>query len=82
MPNSLTKIRSSCHKSTEDSVRLRHGGLDVNSLEVLPALLQKRDQEVKRHVNILSDLFFSQGIGSNGGSETDDLLKLESDGRL
>lgn len=45
-------------KSTKDSVGLRHGGLNVDSLEVLPALLQEGDQEVEGHVNVLSNLFF------------------------
>jgi len=35
------------YRSSEDAVSLGHGGLDVNSFEVLPALLEEGNQEVK-----------------------------------
>lgn len=54
----------------------------MDSLEVLPALLEERNQEVKRHVDVLSDLIFSEVISGNGGSQADDLLELELNGRL
>jgi len=40
-------LHRSIWRSSEDSVSLGHGGLDVDSLEVLPALLEERNQEVK-----------------------------------
>ena len=55
-------------KSAVDSLALSHGCLDVQSLDILPALLQQRNQEVDTHVDILSDLFrrvFNSGDGSS-----------------
>ena len=55
------------------------GGFDVESSHVLPALLQEGDQEVDTHVNVLSELLFSEGEGSDGSTHAKNLLKLESD---
>merc|ERR1719188_2229510 len=35
-----------------------HGGLDVETLDVLPVLLQQGDQEVHGQVNVLDQFFF------------------------
>jgi hypothetical protein len=69
-------------KSTEDSVRLGHGGLNVDTLEVLPSLLEEGDEEVERHVDVLSDLLVFEVGGGNGGGQADNLLELELDGGL
>ena len=50
--------------------------------DVLPALLQKRNQEVDGHVDVLSEFFFREVNSTNGSTHTEDLLKLESDSGL
>ena len=52
---------------------------DVESSDILPSFLEQRDQEVDTHVNVLSELFFGEGEGSNSCSHAKNLLKLESD---
>jgi len=54
----------------------------VEGLDVLPALLQQGDQEVDRHVDVLSEFFFGHGSNTDSSTHTEDLLQLESDGRL
>merc|ERR1719188_1214380 len=59
-----------------------HGGLDVETLDVLPVLLQQRDQEVHGQVNVLDQFFLSHANVANSNTEAQDLLHLELDGRL
>ena len=51
----------------------------MNGSQVLPSLLQKRDQEVDGHEDVLSELVFSQVLVSDGDGHTGDLLQLELD---
>jgi len=71
--------RQHCKNLTVDSVGFTHGGLDVKSSNVLPSLLEEGNQEVDTHVDVLSELFITEVDGTNGGSEAENLLKLESD---
>jgi hypothetical protein len=54
----------------------------VEGLDVLPSLLQQGDQEVDRHVDVLSEFFFVHSGNTDGGTHTEDLLQLESNGGL
>ena len=54
----------------------------MEGLNILPAFLQQGDQEVDGHVDVLSEFFFSHGSNTDGGTHTEDLLQLESDGGL
>ena len=54
----------------------------MQGLNVLPALLQQGHQEVDGHVDVLSEFFFVHGGDTDGGTHTEDLLQLESDGGL
>ena len=74
-----------CHKpkvdfSTDEFVGLTHGGLNVDTLEVLPSLLEEGDQEVDTHKDVLSDFFFSHGFVTDGDVQACGLLQLELDG--
>lgn len=46
----------------------------------MPSLLQERDQKVDRHIDVLSELFFSHISSADSGTHTEDLLQLELDG--
>ena len=59
-----------------------HGRLDVERLDVLPVLLQQRDQEVDRQVEVLDDLILGHTDVTDGDVEAEDLLHLELDGGL
>jgi len=65
-----------------DSGWLAHGGLDVESLDVLPVLLEKRDQEVDRHSKVVDELIVVHVDVTDGNVEAEDLLHLELDGGL
>ena len=59
-----------------------HGGLDVETLHVLPVLLQQRHQEVHGQVDILHELLLAHLHIAHGDAETENLLHLELDGGL
>ena len=61
---------------------LSHGGLDVETLHVLPVLLQQRHQEVHRQVDILDELLLPHLHVAHGDAEAKNLLHLELDGGL
>ena len=56
-----------------------HGTLDVENLDVLPALLEKRDEEVDRDQNVVLDLLLIHAHVCDGDIEAQDLLHLELD---
>lgn len=66
----------------EDAVRRTHRGLNIHSLDVLPALLQLRGKEVKRRRDILSYLGCWHLNVTNGPVESHSLLELDLNGRL
>ena len=57
-------------------------GFNMKSPDILPSFLEKGDQEVDAHINVLSELLFSEGEGSDGSTHAEDFLQLESDGRF
>jgi len=63
-------------------VRLRLSGLQVERLDVLPSLLQQRDQKVDGQHNVGKQIILRQRHVSDGNSEAKNLLQLESDGAL
>ena len=59
-----------------------HGGLDVETLHVLPVLLQQRHEEVHGEVDVLDELLLRHLHVPDGDAETQHLLHLELDGGL
>ena len=70
-----------CHFSVEP-LDLTHGGLDVETLHVLPVLLQQRHQEVHGQVDVLDELLLTHLHVAHGDAEAENLLHLELDGGL
>lgn len=65
-----------------NSERRTHGGLNHQGANVLPVLLQQRDQEVSSHHDLVDqDVLLHLNV-TNGNSKTQDLLQLELDGGL
>lgn len=60
---------------------LAHSALNVERTNVLPALLQQRDQEVDGQVEVSSQLFRSHLNVTDGDTQAQNLLQLELDGR-
>jgi len=65
-----------------EAVRRPHGALEVDGLEILPALLEQRHQEVDCHVGVLADLLLGHLDVADGAAEAEDFLELEAHGRL
>ena len=61
---------------------LAHGGLDVQRADVLPVLLQERDQEVDSVHDVGADLLLGHADMADGDSHAQHLLQLELDGGL
>ena len=61
---------------------LSHGRLDMEALNVLPVLLQQRDEEVHSQVNVLNELLLTHLHVAHGDAEAEHLLHLELNGRL
>ena len=70
-----------CHFSVQP-LDLSHGGLDVETLHVLPVLLQQRHEEVHGQVDVLDELLLTHLHVAHGDAEAENLLHLELDGRL
>ena len=70
-----------CHFSVQP-LDLAHGGLDVETLHVLPVLLQQRHQEVHGQVDVLDELLLPHLHIAHGDAEAENLLHLELDGGL
>lgn len=66
----------------EDLEWRTHGGLNVENLNVLPVLLQERDQEVDGKLNVEGDFSRSHGDVGDGQGHAHNLLHLELDGGL
>lgn len=52
-----------------------HGGFDVQRANVLPVLLEQRDQEVDRQVNVLHKLVLAHVDVSNTDRQAQDLFE-------
>ena len=66
----------------EETVGLAHGGLDVERLDVLPLLLEKRDQEVDGKHDVGEELVVRHLDVTDGDTKAENLLELELDGAL
>lgn len=74
----IVKARYCTSSSSVDSHHLAHGSLDVEGPDVLPTLLQERNQEVDGHGQVLSELLLVQLVGTESSSQHEGLLQLES----
>ena len=61
-------------------MRLTHGGLQVQRLDVLPVLLQQGDEEVDGQHDVGNQLIFSHVEVTDSDTKTEHLLQLELDG--
>ena len=52
-----------------------HGGLDVQGPNVLPVLLQQRDEEVHGKMNVLDEVVFSHADVADGDRQAEHLRK-------
>ena len=52
-----------------------HGGLDVQGPNVLPMLLQQRDEEVHGKMNVLDEVVFSHADVADGDRQAEHLRK-------
>jgi hypothetical protein len=59
-----------------------HGSLDGKTSNVLPSLLQQRDEVVDGQHDVGDQLILSHANITNSNTHTQDLLQLELDGRL
>ena len=60
----------------------RHGSLDGQATDVLPALLQQGDQVVDGQHDVADQLFLVHADVSDGDTHAEHLLQLELDGGL
>ena len=65
-----------------DSLRRRHGSLDGQATNVLPALLQQRHEVVNSQHDVSDKLLSVHANVANGDTHAQNLLQLELDGRL
>ena len=70
-----------CHFSVQP-LDLAHGGLDVETLHVLPVLLEQRHQEVHGQADVLHQLVLGHLNVAHGDIQAENLLHLELDGGL
>lgn len=59
---------------------LAHGGFDDQRFDVLPVLLQQRDQEVDGQHDVSQSLIISHVNVTDGNTQAQNLLQLELDG--
>lgn len=64
------------------SLWFSHGRLDVKRLNVLPVLLEQRNQKVDRQVQVGNQLIVAHLNVTDGNSQTENLFHLELDSRL
>ena len=79
--------RSTHHYGTNkcplvDALGGRHGSLDGQASNVLPALLEKRDEVVDGQHDVTNQLILGHLDVADGDTHAENLLQLELDGRL
>jgi len=67
--------------SLVDSFGWRHGSLDGQASNVLPSLLQQRDEVVDSQHDVTNQMILGHANVSDGNTQAKDLLQLELDGR-
>jgi hypothetical protein len=68
--------------SSVDAVGLAHSALDGQGLDVLPVLLEQRNQEIDSDDDVLLNLIGALVDVTNSNGKAHDLLHLELDGGL
>jgi hypothetical protein len=63
----------------EDTLRATLGGLDDERLDVLPVLLEQRDEKVDRDGEVLNELILSEADVTDGDADAEHLLELKLD---
>ena len=64
------------------SLGFSHGGFNMKTLDILPVLLEKGDQEVHGKSDVLHQLFLSHVQVAHSNTEAENLLHLELDSSL
>lgn len=64
----------------EHAHRVALGGLDDERLDVLPVLLEERDEKVDRNGQVLDELVLGEADVTDGDADAEHLLELELDG--
>jgi len=62
-----------------DTLWFSHGGLDGQGFDVLPVLLEERNQEIDAQVQVLNELIIRHTNITDSNIKTKDLLHLEFD---
>ena len=65
-----------------EALRRRHGSLDGQASNVLPALLQQRDEVVDGQHDVTNQLILGHTDVSDGDTQAENFLQLELDCRL
>ena len=65
---------------SQNSDGFAHGGLDVDTLDVVPLLLEEGSKEIEGHNEVLSQFFVGHLFVSGGDVKAGDLLQLPLDG--
>ena len=79
-PETTPKATPSPH--LVEALGRRHGSLDGQAANVLPALLQERNQVVDGQHDVSHQLLLGHADVANGNTHAQDLLELKLDGRL
>jgi hypothetical protein len=66
----------------EDALGVAHRSLQVKGLDILPILLEQRNQKVNRHVDVGEKLLVGHLDVANSHTKAERLLQLELDSRL
>jgi len=66
----------------EEALTGPHGALDVERTDVLPILLEERNQKIDGQTDVGRQVVSAHGHVASGHGETEHLLKLELDGTL
>jgi hypothetical protein len=90
LPAGAGRLLVQAHKSArginngrlEDALDFAHGALDVQRLDVLPVLLEERNEEVDGQVDVGEQLCLGHLHVADGDTEAEGLLELELHGAL
>lgn len=82
--HACSSVKSAIPKTDHlvEALGRRHGCLDRQAADVLPSLLQERDQVVDGQHDVGDELILSHANVADGDTHAENLLQLELDGGL